>query len=198
MRTGAPKSPNQPGYYRPVKITPAMAKVPEKVARQRPIPTSPRRKMSTLFGLSKKDLSNAVQGSDGLSKTAASTFSKDLDLLAEGGDLVHLQYVPLDGSQPQRVRHNYRVDLAYRTAVSSVTNIQGDRNWNGRFLEALAQEGLTLLPLDHTILDANGPTRAPWPAGMPGYGLSPENMTYITECVIIWQKDRSYISFLGS
>lgn len=150
--------------------------------------------MAVLSSLSKEDLHNMMEQS----KDRMGQFGIELDNLAGGQDLIHLQMGKSKPRHPME-RHNYSMDLEYKRMVSEVNHTPGnDHDWNARYLDRIAEAGLSLLPLDHAhIPGPNGPIQAPWP--MPfQWTRSWENVTFINECLIIWEWDKSYISFLGS
>jgi hypothetical protein len=146
--------------------------------------------MAVLSSLSKADIHNMMaQAKDRLGH-----FSEQLDLLAGGNDLDHLE-VGSSTVRDAHLRHNYAKDLPYRAAVNRASNFAGNHRWNERYLEALAGEGLSLLPVKHSHWPGpDGPFVGPRPAR----NISGQGVSLMPHCLIIWEWDSSYISFLGS
>lgn len=151
--------------------------------------------MAVLSSLSKADIHNMM--AQAINRLGH--FSDDLDLLAGRDDLNHLE-IGSSTVKAAPLRHNYGMDFAYRSAVERATNFAGFHNWNERYLENLAAEGLSLLPLEHSHWPGpSGPVQGPRPYPIFPEGENGFKEVGIThECLIIWEWDSSYISFLGS
>lgn len=149
--------------------------------------------MAVLSSLSKEDLHNMMEQS----KDRMGQFGIELDNLAGGQDLIHIQMGKSKPRHPME-RHNYSMDLEYKRVVSEVSNMPGHKDWNARYLDRIADAGLSLLPLDHAHIPGPfGPIQAPWPMP-PQRHRSWDEVTFISECLIIWEWDTSYVAFLNN